>query len=316
MRRKYPGVDGIIGSLGLKKKDSVLILADDLSDMTPIEVLRQGMAATCSEICIEMLPTTLQEDFPADISRRWMDVDVIFLAASQSWYQAPARRSAKHRYGKRVVECYGMKLEMLKTGAMCADLEKLADVTKLFMENFSSSSRACITTASGTNFSADYEHVFEENGRYAGAGTGGNLPAGEISLGLVDGSANGLLNFDISFDGIGRLEKNALQVTIHKGRVSDVKGKSKDVLNSLLMENSTLINVAEIGIGTNSSAVFGRSVLEDEKKLGTVHIGFGNDTYFGGKVDGPHFDGVLNAPSITINEKPFMANGMPVSADR
>jgi leucyl aminopeptidase (aminopeptidase T) len=58
-------------------------------------------------------------------------------------------------------------------------------------------------------------------------------------------------------------------------------------------------NVAEIGIGMNPAARLIGMVLEDEKVLGTVHIGIGDNSNMGGKSlaekvpVGVHIDGVV-----------------------
>jgi len=155
----------------------------------------------------------------------------------------------------------------------------------------------------------EWKLFFDETGYYNNPGTGGNLPAGEISLGLLKNSAEGEIVFNVSFDHLGRLERNPLKISIKENRINKVEGKFKEKFECLLAQNENLRNVAEIGIGTNSSAILGRSVLEDEKKLGTAHIGFGNDTYFGGTTDGPHIDGVFLNATISIDEKLLMEDG-------
>ena len=49
-------------------------------------------------------------------------------------------------------------------------------------------------------------------------------------------------------------------------------------------ENDTRRNIAELGIGCNPEAVVTGNILEDEK-VGGLHIAYGMNTQFGGKVD-------------------------------
>ena len=309
---KYPGTINILKCVGLRNEESVLILIDDSSDTEAMTVLEKVFNSKCSKVSILTLPQKIQPDFPQDIRQSIKEFDVIMLAASQSWYQAPSRRNAKYRYGKRIFECYNLKLEMLKDGALCADYKEVASFTKGFKNNFKASSTIEMSTNKGTRLKAVIENVFDETGIYDRPGTGGNLPAGEISLGVEENSVEGEVVFDLSFDLIDRLESPPLKVIISKGKVIDVKGKSKNILDNLITQDSRLRNIAELGIGTNEHAVLGRSVLEDEKKLGTTHVGFGNDTYFGGKVEGAHIDGVISNATITVDENPVLLDGVLV----
>ena len=70
-----------------------------------------------------------------------------------------------------------------------------------------------------------------------------------------------------------------------------------------------LKHFAELGLGTNPCGIFGRSILEDEKVLGTAHIGFGNDTFLGGINSGPHLDGVLKDVTLEVGNKRIINNG-------
>ncbi len=59
-------------------------------------------------------------------------------------------------------------------------------------------------------------------------------------------------------------------------------------------------NIAELGIGTNDRASRPDNILEAEKILGTIHIAFGDNSSFGGKVSTPfHEDYVFYGPTVT-----------------
>ncbi|MBU0477583.1 aminopeptidase [bacterium] len=303
MKGKYPGAYNFLKTIGVRKEESVLILTDELAESDAIQVIRRVFYDKCSKVNVETLPLELQHDFPENVCQLIEDFDVIILAASQSWYQVPARRKAKYRSKKRVVECYNLTLEMMKEGALCANYEDIRLFTADYKKSFKLGASLTIKTDQGTNLSAVIRDVFDETGCYDKPGSGGNLPAGEISLGVTEGETYGEIVFDISFDVLGRLEKKPLKVFVDKGRVVKVEGKSRENFEKLFENDEYLRNVAEVGIGTNSYAIIGRSVLEDEKKTGTAHIGFGNDTYFGGNVEGCHLDGVFLSPKITVDGK-------------
>lgn len=309
LNKEYPGALNFINRIGLKEGENVLVLTDELSDMDTLHLFKEVLHQQCSKVDVCMLPTKLLPDFPSDICDRIKKYDVIILSASQSWYQSPTRRVAKYQYKKRVIECYNLKLEMLKEGALCADYENVSLITKKVFDLFKGKTCIRIETSQGTNFEAEIRSVSYETGNYKDPGTGGNLPAGEISIGLFKKKAHGVISFDISFDILGRLKERPLKVFIDSGSVVKVEGMLKDDFEALLAQDNRLNNIAEIGIGTNNYALLGHSVLEDEKKLGTVHIGFGNDTYFGGTMEGAHLDGVLSYPTIILDNEPLMVKG-------
>ena len=67
----------------------------------------------------------------------------------------------------------------------------------------------------------------------------------------------------------------------------------------------------EFGIGMNPASKIIGNVLEDEKKLGTVHVAFGDNSTFGGNVKcGIHIDGIILKPTVVINdEKTILEKG-------
>jgi leucyl aminopeptidase (aminopeptidase T) len=69
-------------------------------------------------------------------------------------------------------------------------------------------------------------------------------------------------------------------------------------------------NIAELGIGTNDQAIVTGAILEDEKVMGTVHIALGNNISMGGTCDvGIHLDGVILAPTVSVDGKLIMERG-------
>jgi leucyl aminopeptidase (aminopeptidase T) len=51
-------------------------------------------------------------------------------------------------------------------------------------------------------------------------------------------------------------------------------------------------------------------VLEDEKAMGTIHIAFGDNSGFGGRIKVPsHQDGIIKNPDVWLDGKQLMKNG-------
>ena len=111
--------------------------------------------------------------------------------------------------------------------------------------------------------------------------------------------AEGVLVVDGSMNPLGRLE-SPLEIVIEQRRIVSIKGKRAQELTSFLEEfGPDAFNVAEIGIGMNPMAEFCGTVLVDEKILGTIHIGVGDNSHMGGESIGRvvavdvHIDGVV-----------------------
>jgi len=76
------------------------------------------------------------------------------------------------------------------------------------------------------------------------------------------------------------------------------------IIANKLNEKKENRNIAELGIGTNDKAKRPDNILESEKIMGTIHIAFGDNSSFGGKVSTPfHQDFVFFYPTVTLISK-------------
>ncbi|MCX5716718.1 MAG: aminopeptidase [Nitrospirae bacterium] len=162
-----------------------------------------------------------------------------------------------------------------------------------------------IKTPNGTSIS------FSKKGRKAESDTGiltapgsfGNLPAGEVYMAPLEGTANGRLVLE--FAPMRQLE-SSVTLTVKNGFVKEVSGDEEyaGYLRAKLSERVENANIAELGIGTNDMAKRPANILESEKILGTIHIALGDNSSFGGKVSTPfHQDFVFFMPTVTLIQK-------------
>jgi len=310
MAQEYPGVEKFVQCLGVKKKEKVLILTDKASCRQSLNMLADRCRCAGARTEVDStLPTKVSDDIPKRLRRKLKGFDVIILAASVSWYHASFRRDLKYKYKKRVVECYALCPDIFKDGALTADFNLVSEINKGLNKKLKGKKRIKITSSRGTDIRADIRALGYETGIYTKPLSGGNLPAGEISIGVFEKSSFGKVIFDLNLDGIGALNGKTVELTIRNGRITGVSGKPAPKLRKLLAADSRLKNVAEIGIGTNPFSITGRTILEDEKTLGTVHIGIGSDSVFGGRTKGPHYDGVLKEPTIDVDDVRIMSRG-------
>ncbi len=162
-----------------------------------------------------------------------------------------------------------------------------------------------IETPNGTNisFSKKGRKALADTGIIKKPGTFSNLPAGEVYLAPVEGTASGKLVLEWAPT---RKLKKPVTLHIENGLVKNIEGKEKYVqyLEEKLDEQKENKNIAELGIGTNDKASRPDNILESEKILGTVHIALGDNSSFGGNVRTSfHQDFVFFKPTVTLISK-------------
>lgn len=118
---------------------------------------------------------------------------------------------------------------------------------------------------------------------------------------------------EIFLDGVagtrGSLSSN-IYLKVVDGRITLIKGgKAADELRRRLRQaEASARTVVEIGFGLNDKARWGNSEFEDEKVLGTAHLGFGR-LPSGSKTSEIFAKGIIQAPSVTIDGKKIIEGG-------
>ncbi|MCK5426681.1 MAG: aminopeptidase, partial [Thermodesulfovibrionia bacterium] len=191
------------------------------------------------------------------------------------------------------------------TGAMRVNWKNMSKRTKKILERVNKSEKIELKTPNGTHL------TLSKKGRRARADTGlitqkgafSNLPAGEVFLAPLEGTADGTLVLE--WAPTHKLKKPIL-LHIKKGKVNTIQGKDTYIgyLKKKLSENPDNTNIAELGIGTNDKAKRPYNILESEKILGTIHIALGDNSSFGGSIRTPfHQDFVFFKPTLTLIHK-------------
>ncbi|MBT6048242.1 MAG: aminopeptidase [Candidatus Scalindua sp.] len=300
---QYPGAETIIDLLGIRHNEQVLILSDKNMEADAIAVIEQTFSDYGAFPSINWdLPLEFCDEIPNSFEPLMQGFDVIILAASQSWYHTNARKKAKYEWKKRVVECYGLVKESLVDGALVADYDQVAQKGEEISTILTGEKLIRIVSERGTDFTCSIMEVGYETGQYQTPGSGGNLPGGEVYIMPLPGSVNGRIIIDVSMDIYGSLDEDVLGIDMENGKIVNVFGDNSSIMQDIIQKDHRVAHIAEIAFGTNSWSKLGRSILEDEKKLGTAHVGFGNDTYMGGKNNGPHYDGVFSNPRVILDK--------------
>ena len=99
------------------------------------------------------------------------------------------------------------------------------------------------------------------------------------------------------------------RANIKDGYATRITG-AHDVVKELNKGGKDGRNIAKFGMGLNPNAKIIGRFLEDSKVLGTVNIGFGDNSIFGGTVKSSvHLIGVIKNPTVTIDNVLIMKDG-------
>ncbi len=248
---------------------------------------------------------------PRHIAAYMLSHDVIILITNRSLSHTKARRRASQK-GARIASLPAVTKESL-TRTLTGKYKEIIDRSRKVADILTIGRSARLTTPAGTDltFSIARMKGYADTGMIHEPGKFSNLPAGEACAAPVQETANGVVVIDGSFPHVGLID-TPVRMTVKNGNVVRITGgKEAEQIRKLLRSYGKLgRNVAEVGIGTNPQAKLTGCVLEDEKKLGTVHVGLGNNISFGGKVAVPcHYDGVLLKPTMEIDGKFILENG-------
>jgi leucyl aminopeptidase (aminopeptidase T) len=136
-----------------------------------------------------------------------------------------------------------------------------------------------------------------------------SLPLGRAFVAPVANSVQGEIVLD-DLAGIRTGASSCIHLKIVDGRITLIKGgkTANDLRRRLRLAGANARMVVEVGFGLNDKARLGNSVFEDEKVLGTAHLGFGRPTS-GSKIPEIFACGILQSPSVMIDGKKIIEEG-------
>ena len=187
-------------------------------------------------------------------------------------------------------------------GPMAVDWKVVARRTRKGAALLSRAKRIRVQAPNGTSlrFDTGGRKAHADDGLLHRPGAFGNLPAGECFFAPMEGKTQGVLVAEWS--PTERLKK-PMALWIRDGLLHEVEGTgpAANLLRRKMRESPDNANVAELGVGTNPGASRPDNILEAEKILGTVHVAFGDNHAFGGRVSTPfHQDYVVFRASLTV----------------
>jgi leucyl aminopeptidase (aminopeptidase T) len=298
--------------LAVKKNETVLVVTDDAKKDIG-EALYRMSKRFARESLLMLMPQRSNhgQEPPSAVARAMLEADAIFLVTRMSLSHTQARRAANAK-GARIASMPGITEDMIQR-TLNVDYHRIKRLGERISKIVSGAPLIRITTRLGTDltFSGKGRKAHPDTGVITFRGGFTNLPAGEVYLAPVEGTAQGRLVIDGAIAGMWPL-KRPIEVAIAKGYAVGVgPGSEAARLWKLLsVHGRQAFNVAEFGIGTNHQARLTGKVLEDEKVLGTIHIAFGDNSTMGGRVKVPsHQDGIVTRPTVWIGGSKLMEDG-------
>lgn len=299
--------------MGLKRKESVLIVADKLRKRIANAFFDEAKKMAKS---VNLIMTPVGKIDGEEPPRRVAKVmksgyDVLLLVTTASLSHTKATTVAR-KTGSRVGSMPGITESMMKR-CIPVDYQKMKVLSRKLLRLLKKTNKVRVVTPKGTDFSvvAKGRMTWDEDyGIYTKAGSIGNLPAGELAFAPIENKSNGIFVVDASM--IEKKLKTPITIKVKNGYAYSITGgkEAKLLLKMIKPFGKPAFNIAEFGIGTNPNAKITGIILEDEKVFGTCHVALGNSSAIGGKVYAKcHLDGVIKNPTLFFDKKMIMKNG-------
>ncbi|MGA1848054.1 MAG: aminopeptidase [Thermoplasmatota archaeon] len=291
-----------------RRSDRVLILCDRNTLEMGQAFFDAADAMKLKVILVEIPVGTHHGDDPPNIvADAMIHSDVIVAPTTFSITYTNATRAALAR-GARVATMPGLTMEMLDKGGLDADYEKIARTIRKFGRKFQKAQSIKVVSEAGTDIEFSIEGrnwILDDNGVCHRRGSITNLPAGKVFIAPLERTANGIIVIDGAF--MGSTGEN-VEMELKDGLIISMKGPGEAM--SLMDHGKCAKTLCEFGIGMNPKSRVIGNILEDQKALGTVHFGFGDNSTFGGQVKCDiHVDGMVLTPDVMVDDEKIIEKG-------
>jgi aminopeptidase len=206
----------------------------------------------------------------------------------------------------RLGHCPGINIDMLTEGALALSMdehERMSWEADRIIAATEGAEVIRVSSPSGTSLSLSIRGRGFFKDTTITKAKWGNLPTGEVTVGPIESSLQGVLVCDAAVGGIGPISK-PLTIECRDGRAVSIRGDEKRVVGAVeraLTTDEMAGIVGEMAIGLNPKARIAHEFLETEKVWGTAHVAFGRNTDFptGGKNNSAnHMDFLINKPTV------------------
>jgi leucyl aminopeptidase (aminopeptidase T) len=310
----FDGAKVALGTcLGVRKGERVMVLIDPTKEAVGTALFEAAIEAGADVVLVKVPAMSHEgQEPPLPVARMMREMDVVIAATERSISHTIARRVAS-KEGARIVTMPGITEEMLREGGMTADFREIHKEAKRLQKRLKGSSQMKLVSDAGTDLSLSVKgrHWFaEDTGLCHRKGEFTNLPAGEIFVSPVEGTAEGTLVVDGSFRG---MLAESVNIEVKEGFAVKIRGAT-EVVRELNKGGKEGRNLAKVGIGLNPKArIIGRE-LEDAKMLGAVSVGFGDSLRFGGRMRSPiYIESVMTKTTLALDNQVVVKSGKVVA---
>jgi leucyl aminopeptidase (aminopeptidase T) len=248
--------------LGVRRGEKVLVITDPPRIKIARAILEAAreLRARTTLICIPVGRRHGGEP-PAPVAFAMRLSDVVIAPTTYSLTHTQARLKATEA-GARVVTMPRITADMMCRGGMLADYSVVSRLTKKVASRFERRREVEVQTPAGTElrFSVAGRKPHADTGIFHAPGDFGNLPAGEVFIAPVEGTAEGHVVVDGS---MGDRKGGKIEISVEEGLAARISGDSpQKLLRMLAAAGPKARNIAEFGIGTNPKARLTGNVLE------------------------------------------------------
>ena len=300
--------------MDIRRGENVLIVCDP----TTAEIGQSLHIATqkrSERVLLIVMPRSRHhgEEPPSPVAALMRQQQVVIAATKYSLTHTRAVRQAL-KDGARVATMPGMTFELYTEGGMTSDFQEVKRRISN-IANFLRRRRIInVKSESGTDVTFEVnwrDWKLDDNGICNRPRMLTNLPAGKVFILPKEGTMNGTIVIDGSWD--STLIEEPVEFIVEDGTVIDVKGGSLaatirqsygEVAKKLkTKDRESVWTVAEFGFGMNPNARLVGNVLEDEKRMGSCYFSIGDNSGLGGSSNaGIHVSGVLAEPSVWLDD--------------
>ena len=302
-------------NLNIKEGDKLLIVTEPEKMSIAETIAASAMRMDVEPVISIMMPRETDSQEPPTIIAQAMKASDAFLSVvGKSITHTNAVKNAIEN-GSRGLVLTQFSEDMMITGGMEADFEKLAPLCKNMAKALEGGNEIRLTTPFGTDL------TFSATGRRGNAlyclvdkGEFSTAPTIEANVSPIEGTAQGKIVADASipYIGIGLLEE-PMYFEVKDGNIISIEGGHQaDILREDLASKNDpgVYNIAELGIGLNPNCRFIGLMLEDEGVFGSVHIGIGTSINLGGTLKAAsHYDLIMTKPTVTVDGRIVLKDG-------
>jgi leucyl aminopeptidase (aminopeptidase T) len=308
----------IVFELNVQPGDSALVLTDSAQETDVwMAIATAGRLYGC-EVTVSIMADPRTSNLappPKSVTAAMREADLTISATTKEFHTGGHYKHATD-YGHKFIIMEGVTSDILMGPSVKADYRLMNEVGPKLKAIMDQGRKWHITTDTGTDFSCE---VIPNTGKFMAARADAannprhvawaDFPGGEFGASPVSGSGNGVFVWDTSVHHPPGLLREPIVLTIKDGKVVKIEGGVEaGQLIGYIKQHSIGINDEfdiELSIGFNPCCPISGVLRTDKKHYGKIHTAIGQ--YLKGQL---HIDGVTLKPTIDIDGKLFMEDGV------